>query len=122
MKKKYWEKTKIINFDSLEREFEFVYTNNLRKARKKRNEKLGKAKYKISKTVDGLWCENEDKNTVALFIEKRASLGVISHEAYHAVRSLFRSIGVEEHDEELTAYHLGYIVDQIYKIINDKKD
>lgn len=114
MKKKYQEKTKNINIDPLNRVIKLVCTNNISKSRNKRSKKLGVLKNKLTKYIDGLCCYHKD--SIIIFIDTKASLGVISHEAYHAVLSMFRYIGVEEYDEEITAYHLGYIVDEIYKV------
>lgn len=48
--------------------------------------------------------------------------GIVSHEAVHCVRAMFRHIGCEEViDEELEAYILNYIVDEIWKILKPSR-
>lgn len=119
LKEKYFEKTKLIKIDPLGKEILFIYTNKIPKARNKRSDKLGKLENKLDKDVDGLFCEY--KGNMAILIDERATAGVISHEAYHAVINIFTSIGVEEFDQEIVAYHLGYIVDEITNFLKEHK-
>jgi len=112
-KKKFWEKEKIINFNPLDQIIKVVYTNNINKSRIKRNKKLGKLTNKLSPLVDGLCCTR--KHRIYLFITPKSTYGVIAHEAYHGITALFKYIGVDEYDEEIVAYHLGYLIDKIVK-------
>jgi len=41
---------------------------------------------------------------------------IVAHEASHAVRALFVSLGVRN-DDETFAYHLGFVVDRIHKFL-----
>lgn len=112
---KHWEKTEKIKIDPFNRNIEFVYTNNISKSRNDRSEKLGILSKQLDSNIDGICCENG--YNITLFVSNKASIGVIAHEAYHAVLAIFRYIGVDQYDEEITAYHLGYIVDEMYKIM-----
>ena len=44
------------------------------------------------------------------------SPGTVSHEAWHAVRQMMLNAGAEL-DNELVAYHLGYIVEEVHKLL-----
>lgn len=67
----------------------------------------------------------------AAYVEDRAMLkgwlvfstnptaGTISHEASHAVRAMFNTVGART-DNETFAYHLGYLVDRIHKFLKRK--
>lgn len=48
--------------------------------------------------------------------------GVVAHECWHAVRELLNYGGVEQLDNEMIAYHLGYLVQQasnfLYELID----
>jgi hypothetical protein len=41
--------------------------------------------------------------------------GTIAHEAWHVIYHMFDWIGVKDFDNEFTAYHVGYLVEQIHK-------
>lgn len=45
--------------------------------------------------------------------------GTIAHEASHAVQEMFRRAGAKR-DEEVFAYHLGFLVERIHKFIRKK--
>jgi len=47
-----------------------------------------------------------------LFFKRDNSDGIIAHEAWHAVFSMFEWAGAEL-DNEMVAYHLSYLVDRI---------
>lgn len=113
------ERTKKVKFDAYDYHVHLVYTKNLQKSLDARAEKLDK--HKLSKTVDGLCCDHKDcQFTCYVMFDKRATLGTIAHECYHAVTNIFRTIHAE-HEEELFAYHLGYLVDECVKLITKKK-
>jgi hypothetical protein len=50
-----------------------------------------------------------------LFYKIDTRAGVLAHEAFHAIYGMFDWAGVEQLDNETTAYHLGYLIDQIAK-------
>jgi hypothetical protein len=49
-----------------------------------------------------------------LVFKMNADSNQITHECYHAVSTLFKWIGAT-HEEELFAYHLGYLVREVTK-------
>jgi len=50
-----------------------------------------------------------------IFLKPSAGGGLIAHESFHAIRAMFLWAGVEDFDNEIVAYHLGYLVDKIVK-------
>jgi len=57
--------------------------------------------------VHGIWFDVES-----------ISEGIVSHESWHCVRAIFRTIGCGDVvDEEIEAYLLNYVVDEIWKIL-----
>lgn len=50
-----------------------------------------------------------------LFYKINAPAEIITHEAWHAIWAMFDWAGVEEWDNETTAYHLGWLVGHITK-------
>lgn len=50
--------------------------------------------------------------TCYIFYNPGVSPGTIAHEAWHAIYSMFKRVGVKITDE-VVAYHLGYLVDRI---------
>ena len=47
-----------------------------------------------------------------LYIQKEASYGTLAHECWHAVHHMLARVGAGL-DEEVVAYHLGYLVDKV---------
>lgn len=43
--------------------------------------------------------------------------GLVAHECLHAVQHMLRYVRVRVDDEELNAYHQGYLVNQIHKLL-----
>lgn len=79
-------------------------------------------------TLEGYTEENTNALTVHMeeearcyvFFRPRASPGTITHEAWHAMTHIFETLGIEL-DHESMAYHLGYVVDQIYRYVKRRK-
>jgi hypothetical protein len=63
-------------------------------------------------TADGFNIHVANEPTTYIFIPTTASLGLTTHEAYHAVDRMLKFFHVEENDEVI-AYHLGYLVQEI---------
>jgi hypothetical protein len=55
-----------------------------------------------------------------LFFRMNAGPRIIAHEAWHAVRSLLLWAGAGL-DNEVVAYHLGYVVEETHKFLNSLK-
>jgi hypothetical protein len=51
-----------------------------------------------------------------------SKVGIFAHECFHAIAELFSFGGVKRSDEEVTAYHLGYLVEKVvefyYQVLN----
>ena len=60
------------------------------------------------------------KNMSFIFFPPSATPGDIAHEAWHAIRQMMIHKGVEL-DSETVAYHLGYLVDKIFKLMRRRK-
>lgn len=57
-----------------------------------------------------------------MFFPLNANEGTIAHEAYHVVHAMFDWCGVREFDNEMVAYHLGYLVEEIHKFKTEVKN
>ena len=53
-----------------------------------------------------------------IFLKPWTSAGVVAHEAWHAVRALLVWAEARDFDNEVVAYHLGYLVNQITNFQN----
>jgi len=58
----------------------------------------------------------KDEADTTLIFEYNASPGIIAHEVWHAVRRLMSWIGAIDLENEVTAYHIDYLVDEIWDI------
>jgi hypothetical protein len=65
-----------------------------------------------SDTADAFTATFPLKSLSRIYLLPDPDMGTVAHEAYHAVRALLERFGCKD-DEEVIAYHLGYIVDQI---------
>jgi hypothetical protein len=81
-------------------------------ARARATEMRGFVKYSDS---DALAIGNGAGRSWMLF-QYSATPGDIAHEAYHVVSQIYRYIG-QELDDEMAAYHLGYIVDAANELL-----
>ena len=61
---------------------------------------------------------NEDCSFI--FLKPNASAGTIAHESYHAIKRMFDIMDVKKQNE-VVAYHLGYLVDEITKFKRHRK-
>jgi hypothetical protein len=55
-----------------------------------------------------------------IFLKSNTSAGTVAHEAWHAIRHMMQRMGVEL-DNEGVAYHLSYLVDEIFKFLKRRK-
>lgn len=86
----------------------FIYTDDISKSRKERDCILGTENE--SYNCDGLHSYPKDFSSSWIFFTEMSSIGTISHECFHAVWNMFRYLGAK-HNNEMMAYHLGYLVD-----------
>lgn len=79
------------------------------------------AKYEATKEFADQ-CDGEaatlesDKGGGFIFIKPRATLSIIAHEAWHAVKDMLDYFKVEL-DHECVAYHLGYLTQEIFNFL-----
>ena len=113
------EKIKEVWFAPYEYLITVIITNNVLDSRTNRNEKLGELdKEFFTKYTDALHNHNNSPEG-HIFLNENVTFGTIAHECYHAISRMFQWIGAEK-EEEITAYHIGYLVDEIEKFKKDK--
>jgi hypothetical protein len=98
----------------------FVYfCENIRESMDKICDKHGFAEssHKIKESMYACHLFNSDKKDSIIFLPIDTGLGTAVHESYHAVCRLFKYIDAE-HEEEIFAYHLDYLVSEITKLQN----
>ncbi len=111
------EKEHFINLPVFGYYFYIVVTTDVIASRKSRNDILGKVDE--SKPPSVAMCSQGEGEKCSyysyIFLKPDASAGNISHEVYHAICNMFHYIGAE-HEDEILAYHIGYLVDEIEKL------
>jgi|SRR5690348_16273695 len=81
------------------------------------------AKYEQTRNIPDL--ENGDawsihpanENFSFIFLKPNPSVGTIAHECWHVVKRMMDYMGVEL-DSETVAYHLGYLVDKVFRFVH----
>ena len=76
-------------------------------------------KIEMDDQTSWLAVHNMDAPQSFIFLPYDAPAGSIAHEAWHVVRRMMEHAGVEL-DNETVAYHLGYLVNQIFKFARRK--
>jgi hypothetical protein len=98
-----------------------IYTDNLEEAFK---QEMVKDKLTITwfpgDGSEGFHIHPKDRNFAYIFLKMGASLDEMVHEAYHGVCGLMKWIGAED-EEEIMAYHLGYLVSLMNTDFQDAK-
>lgn len=74
----------------------------------------------LSNACGGLVTKDEHPMRCWLVLETKAEPSTVAHEAYHAVKEMFRAMGTGD-DEEMFAYHLGHLVGRIHKFMKRNK-
>jgi hypothetical protein len=64
--------------------------------------------------ADGVTVHVDDHGKDFIFLNPDCTPGVIAHEAWHSISRMLSYVGVDL-DSETVAYHLGYLVDEIFK-------
>lgn len=113
------EASKVIEFPILNYRVVVILTDDISASRESRKTELGPVGEPISKYVDGMHSYDDYSPDSYIFISPEGRLGTIAHECYHVVDRMFRWIGAK-HENELTAYHLGYLTDEIIEFIKEK--
>jgi hypothetical protein len=55
-----------------------------------------------------------------IFFQHNASVGTIAHEAWHAIKQMMKICDVDL-ENEVVAYHLGYLVNEIFKFMRGRR-
>jgi hypothetical protein len=78
-------------------------------------------KYKHTKNVEDSRDDEacsvhvKNENMSFIFLPLNAKAGTVAHECWHVVQRMMEYMGVEL-DSETVAYHLGYLVDEVFKL------
>lgn len=97
-------------------EVNIVLTENIADSRIKRNRTLGSvSKDDLTGTV-ALHCAVHDKPISYIFLPFESDIGYVAHECFHCVWRIMKFIGAE-HENEVMAYTLGYLVRQATRFI-----
>jgi hypothetical protein len=56
-----------------------------------------------------------------LVLGPKADEADVAHEASHAIRAMFKTMGVQHAANEVFAYHLDYLVGRIHKFLKRKR-
>lgn len=109
------EKTFVIDFPVFAYHVNVIITNDIQRSRTDRNSQIG-SKFDLGPVL-GLHSSNENTGGSWIFLYFDASPDVIAHESYHSVVRMLSWVGANP-EEEVVAYHLGYVTDKIHKFIN----
>jgi hypothetical protein len=66
----------------------------------------------VDDTTDGFHVRMPNQSFSYIVLKFDANINQITHESYHSVTNMFRWISAK-HEEELFAYHLGYLVEMV---------
>ena len=70
--------------------------------------------------TDAMSIHITNENFSYIFLRYNSSVGTIAHESWHVVKRMMEHVGIEL-DSETVAYHLGYLVNQIFRFARGKK-
>lgn len=105
------EKSKTVLFPMYKYKIHIVKTTDIMLSRNNRSGIIGHELVMNGGQPEGLHSYNKDEAEAFIFLEWNSNMGVLCHECYHGITRLFRWIQAE-HEEEVFAYHLGYLVEQ----------
>ena len=60
--------------------------------------------------------------TAVIWLDETSDIGIITHEAYHAVHRIMKYIGLENKGEEWSAHLMGYVCKQTVNILEQSED
>ena len=111
---KFKEITKKVRFEIFPIDLIIVVSNDVKQSRSNRNKLLGVIPHDHYSAF-----HYQCGTTSYIFLKYDATPGIIAHEAFHCVWSIFEVIGAE-HNNEVMAYTLWFIVNDIHKFIKEK--
>lgn len=95
-----------------------VFTEDIARSRKARYGQMG-----LSEDATALHTSANGGHAHLFFLIGNCPTGVIAHESWHAVHCMFINwVGAKEMDNEIIAYHIGYITQEIANFRNDLID
>ncbi len=94
---------------------EICLTNNIEAERNKLSE-VQRFGYAYSEEIsDGLHCYNRTIGLSVIYLTHKAGAGTIAHECWHCVFRMMQWIGAGT-ENEIIAYTLDYLVNQVFKL------
>lgn len=94
---------------------EICITNNIILSRKKDDKRVEHI-YRGNYAPGGLQAYSHNKRISIIYLNKNSKTDVVAHESWHCIRTIADWIGAE-YENEFIAYHLGYLVYEITKLI-----
>ena len=70
--------------------------------------------------ADGITVSVEDDGISYIFLKHNSSVNTIAHESWHVVHRMMSFMGVGMESETI-AYHLGYMVEHIFKFLRKRR-
>lgn len=97
-----------INLPTFHYEVFVVVTNNISKAAARIEGKLTEPQEFYDQAA-AMALHNHNKGKSYILLPPKTDIGDITHECWHVIRRIFSYIGAEL-ENEIVAYHLGYLV------------
>lgn len=94
-----------------------VFTHDIGQSRKARFGDEGAAE-----SAQALHTSAEGGTSFLFFLIGNAPPRVIVHECWHAIFALYEWAGVKQFDNEVTAYHIGWLAGEVFAFRNDLID
>jgi len=110
--KKFIEYKKEVVFDALGHyKITVIKTNDMQKSIHKRD--LGEHDMELTTAIT-VSLNTDTHQETFIFLSLRPKASTIAHEAYHAIRRMFKYYDIKM-ENEAVAYHLGYLVERIHE-------
>jgi hypothetical protein len=74
----------------------------------------------ITDVTNAMAVHVKDEPFSMIFLRYNAPVGTIAHESWHVIRRMMNYVGIEL-DSETVAYHLGYLVNKIFRFARGKR-
>jgi hypothetical protein len=116
----YKERKKLLTLAHFPYLIHVILSNDPQTARKRRDKIFGQT-YVRDASTRAMHSALDEWPESYLFLEFNTDIGFIVHEAYHAVWRIMEFIGAK-HEEEIMAYHLGWLTREIVRFISRTHD
>lgn len=77
-------------------------------------------KVEVVENMGAMAVHVSDEPQSFVFLPYNATPGAIAHESWHVIRNMMKWAGIEL-DSETCAYHLGYLVQKVYKFVRGRR-